>query len=267
MSVHQPSSMQFGNAMGVGWKEALEHKFDKVKVSLNYPVRDTKKRDISDIDFILMTDCELSLYEDIFPKTKLNIRPSIGSAAAAHNSNCFVAEIKRSMNTNCNEKVDQFVRFYSGLFGGKYTFKKADNSIVKSSKSLFGDLLNEVVANSRTQLLFVFNGEDIARVQTVMLEKINKHLKNDSMMIHGHPVICVWCDSAELIKWKEIMQSKEKDEIIEQKDEIIEQKDEIIEQKDEIIEQKDETIKQLKEELKRNCALQEESGRKKKKKF
>ena len=239
MSVH-PSSKNFGDAMGQGWKEALEHKFDKknVNVFLNYLVKDKSNHDIGDIDFMLTTDYELSVYEDLFPMIKLNIRPPKGTATAAPNSNCFVAEIRRSMNARCEEKIDQFVRFYSGLFDGEESFRKADGSIVKSSKKLFGGPLNEVVTNPRTQLLFVFNGQDIAHVQTVMRKKINDYLGNCDMMIHGHPVVCVWCDSAELIKWKEGMLSKEKDEI----------------------------IKQLKKELKRNRADQKEMGRKKKRK-
>ena len=259
MSVH-PSSKNFGDAMGQGWKEALEHKFDKknVNVFLNYLVKDKSNHDIGDIDFMLTTDYELSVYEDLFPTTKLNIRPQRGTAAAALKSNCFVAEIKRSMSTGCEKKINQFVRFYSGLFGGKYEFQKADNSLVKSGNKLFGRPLNKVITNPRTQLLFVFNGEDIGHVQTVMRTKIREYLGNSDMLIHGHPVICVWCDSAELIKWKEDMLSKEKDEIIELKDEIIGQKDEIIGQKDQI-------IKQLKEELKRKHADQKGPRGKKKK--
>jgi hypothetical protein len=252
MSVH-PSSKTFGDAMGQGWKEALEYKFDKKKleVRLNYLVKDQNDNDIGDIDFMLTTDYELSVYEDLFPMTKLSIRPPRGTAAAAHKSDCFLAEIKRSMNVGDDKKIDQFVRFYSGIFGGEYEFQKANNSTVKSTKSLFARPLNKVVANPRTQLLFVFNGMDLAHVQTVMRRKIESYLGNNEMKIHGHPVICVWCDSAELIKWKEGMLSKEKDEIIVQKDEIIVQKDEV--------------IKQLKEELKRKHAGQKEHGKKKRK--
>jgi hypothetical protein len=43
----------------------------------------------------------------------------------------------------------------------------------------------------------------------------------------GHPVVTVWCPSADLIKWKDFL---EKDIIIQEKDVIIQEKDAMIEQ-------------------------------------
>lgn len=203
MSVH-PSSLTFGDEMGRGWKEGLKHKFgDKVNVKLNQKVKDTSGNDLGDVDFICRSNCELDVYTDLFPTAHLNIRPSQGTPSAARKGNCFLAEIKRSMDSHCDEKIKTFVRFYAGLFSDDFRFLKSNGTIARSSASLFGRDLMEAVKNADTRIIFLFNGKDLATVQTKIRNEIHEYLGNTNMMIHNHQVICVWCNSADLIFWEQ----------------------------------------------------------------
>ena len=261
MNVH-PSSATYGDQMGKGWKEGLKHKYgNNVEVHLNRKVADTTRNDIGDVDFILHSNHNLCIYNDLFPTSKLNIRPAADTKASARKSNCIVAEIKRSMDSYSKMKIDKFVQFYAGLFGKEYKFTNANGSQVFSSKRLFGSALNEAVANENTLILFVFNGQDLTKVQGEMRNSINTHLHNNDMLIHGHQVICVWCDSTELIDWKLKMESEEKDEALAEKDEALAEnykalaeKDEALAEKDEALAEKDRRIAELEKALKKRLS-------------
>ncbi len=129
------------------------------------------------------------------------------------------------MDSNLNGKIDQFVRFYAGLFRGRYQFDKADGSQVSSPRKLFGPTLNKAIANPKTRILFVFNGQDLLQVQTAMRNCINSYLHNTDMLIYDHQVICVWCDSIDLISWKQTMELAEKERQLAEKDREIAEKD------------------------------------------
>jgi transcriptional/translational regulatory protein YebC/TACO1 len=116
------------------------------------------------------------------------------------------------MDSGFDSKIDTFVRFYGGLFSDSLEFTKSDlTTVSRTTTRLLGTSLRNAVSNPNTNILFVFNGQDLATVQTRMRQSIRNHLGNEDMKIHGHLVICVWCDSAELIKWKEMMQKQEMD--------------------------------------------------------
>jgi hypothetical protein len=144
------------------------------------------------------------VYTDLFPEGKLNIRPPKNCSSAVLDSDCFVAEIKRSMESGHEAKIDKFVRFYAGIFGNTFQL----------SEKQFGKPLWDAVNNPLTKILFVFNGTDLHTVQTTMRRVINRYMHNEDMMIHNHQVVCVWCDSASLINWKLSMEYEDQDRVI-----------------------------------------------------
>lgn len=249
-----PSSTDFGDKMGVGWKDGLRHKFSaNVRVHLNYDIEDVSGDRLGDVDAIIHSTSPLSVYHDLFPTSCLSIRPPKESLTAASSSNCYVAEIKRSMNSGFDSKIDTFVRFYGGLFSDSLEFTKRDLTTVRTTTTkLLGKPLRKAVSNPNTNILFVFNGQDLAAVQTRMRQSIRDHLGNEDMKIHGHRVICVWCDSAELIKWKDMMQKQEMDlQMQEMARQMQEQKRKQRQEKDRLmhlVQEKDRQIQRLLEE-------------------
>jgi hypothetical protein len=130
----------------------------------------------------------------------------------------FLAEIKRSCPLVHQEaKIKQFVKFYNELLGPGKTNLRLDRT---------PRLIQDAINDPTTVLLFVFNREDSTTVEDTMRRKIEKMTRDKHGKIESHPVITVWCNSADLIKWREIL---EKDrEILDKGREILE-KDLVIE--------------------------------------
>ena len=108
-SVH--SSEQFGAAMGVGWKDAVEYIFDNsVDVLGETKIKRADGSDLGDIDIAFKFD-EIVNLKSILPK-RIMLRP-VALCSGTH----FFAEIKRSCNPRFEEKeIRQFVKFYWTLF-------------------------------------------------------------------------------------------------------------------------------------------------------
>ena len=94
-SVH--SSEQFGAAMGVGWKDAVEYIFDNSVVVLGETkIKRAVGSDLGDIDIAFKFD-EIVNLKSILPK-RIMLRP-VALCSATH----FFAEIKRSCNPRFEE--------------------------------------------------------------------------------------------------------------------------------------------------------------------
>ena len=244
------SSEQFGNAMGEGWKEAIEFIFgEDVKVLVNTLIkRKNKNKSAGDID-IAFEFKTLVAAERLLPEGKYMFRPEYGSIPSAKH---YLAEIKRSCSHGNEERnIKQFVNFYYALFGPGKSKLRLNASVPKSVL----DALND----TETVLLFVFNGADSVTIHEKMKEEINNTTGDANFKICGHTVLCVWCASSEMIKWKEILEKdaviEEKDAVIEAKVAVIEAKVAVIEEKDAVIEEKDAVIEAKDAEIEEKDAV------------
>ncbi len=243
MTLHQ-SSVSYGSEMGVGWKKGLEKLFgNTINVLLEQNINRPNNQLEGDIDASLISDEKLTI-ENLFPTEFIVIRPESLKKVSASK---FMAEIKRSINSNLKNKVDQFVRFYNTICSLNKDQLKRRN-VPKTLKNL--------ILDQSTVLLFVFNGQDINKVETTMRNSIKSITGGDKMIIAGHQVACVWVNSSELIKWKECMELSEALKKMEQKDKELGQKDKELEQKDKeiklILEQEEKKRKLLEEELEKS---------------
>jgi len=172
--------------------------------------------DGGDVDIAFQFESAVNI-DDVLP-ISASFMPNVRNMS--YSSQFYLAEIKRSCDsTHMDRKVEQFVNFYYELFSSKQErYKKLNlrgiNSVVKDA------------ITHNAVLLFVFNGADNVNVWNVIKRKIKKKSnKTEDDTIHGRRVVCVYCSSAELIKWRDL---QEKDEIIEEKEQIIEKNEQEI---------------------------------------
>jgi hypothetical protein len=226
MAVH-PSSANFGKNMGIGWREGLQYKYaNRIGMTLEWKVYRKNGEEAGDIDAIIDSDTALAV-SDLFPSVSLSIRPR--QSERPKKGCIYLAEIKRSLSdSNTQGKIEQFVHFYYDLLCNDGLSSVKTKRIPSNHR--------KVIFDSNATLLFVFNGEDQVKVEKTMRQEIQKATGKSEMKIAGRDVVCVWCDSAELIKWKELQLSKNNYKIIKEKDKIIEEKDKEIEEKDKEIE-------------------------------
>jgi len=170
-----------------------------------------------------MSERQFSVSE-LLPQGYFHIRPDSANGISSNN---FIGEIKRSIQSDLDKKLTQFVNFYNILCGLTKEQMKYRNVAKK---------IIAIVENKATVLLFVSNGVDIHQVESKMRQKIKLLTGKDDMTIQGHSVICVWCDSAKLIDWELSLTLKRKeDEIIAKNTEIIAKNTELITKNNEIM--------------------------------
>jgi len=144
------------------------------------------------------------------------LRP-VALCSATH----FFAEIKRSCNPRFEEgEIRQFVSFYWTLFS-------APKKTLRLNATVPAPIL-EAIADQKTVLLFVFNGSDSESVFTTLKRVIQEVTGAKNGKIFGHRVFTVWCSSADMIKWAEILEIesalKEKDAALKEKDDSLKEK-------------------------------------------
>jgi hypothetical protein len=208
--------------MGEGWKEAINYIYQDVDIITETKIKKTNKKDAGDVDIAFQFKKESEL-TSILPQ-KCFFRPNIRQNNISAKN--YLAEIKRSCPlVRERDNIRQFVNFYHTLLGPN---REANLRLNKAPSQI-----QRAVDDANTVLLFVFNGADNQSVYGTMKRTIKNITGDENGKIMGRLVVTVWCPSADLIKWRDLI---EKDAIIEEKDAIIEEKDAVIEEKDAIIE-------------------------------
>ncbi len=191
------SSEYYGKEMGEGWKKGLVYKYNN-QISMFLDTNVVNKNDhnnlAGDIDAAIHCSRDLCIRKDLFPAGYTNIRPYNFTTS----STSFLAEIKRTTsNERAAEKnVKQFVNFYYNLLKNKSTLRI----------DLLPPVVQQIIKNVDTKLLFVFNGSDFIKIEDKMKEEIFNVTNQRQMKICGRQVICVWCNATELIKWKDMLE-------------------------------------------------------------
>lgn len=190
------SSDKFGSAMGVGWKDALQYRFGgAIEVVTEEKIFRNNGEQAGDIDILIKSNAEAIAVTDLFPPGAALFRPDAGEMKNRH----FFAEIKRSIQQKyVVDKINAFVKFYVDLFSS------SELRIQRGSST------SQLINDPNTVLLFVFNGSDHNYVERLMRQAINDSLHNTDMLIYGHRVICVWCDSSKLIPWRQFLENDDK---------------------------------------------------------
>jgi len=207
--------------MGEGWRDGLELKFGagNIEINLESSIKYTDGNDASDIDIAIKLKHPISSIADLFPTEKLQIRPLETNLASVGKT--FLGEIKRSMGeTHKNkEKIVKFVDFYSGLLSPSRMVKRSNRERAKKLEIITDPFLRDIINNKQTTLLFVFNGMDSAEVVKLMRERIEsktnvKMSARGDLFIHERKVLCIWCNSANMIKWKESLLAEKSAQMI-----------------------------------------------------
>jgi hypothetical protein len=224
------TSEQFGAEMGKGWKEAIHYIYPDAHIITESKIKRKNSTDAGDVDiaFSFKEECKLI---SILPSSCF-FRPDIRHKKISTMN--YMAEIKRSCPLVRQESnIKQFVAFYYTLLGPGRANLRLDRA---------PNRIRHAVDDANSVLLFVFNGADNVSVYDMMKSTIEKITGDKNGRIMGHLVVNVWCPSADLIKWRDLL---EKDAVIEEKDAVIEEKDAIIEK---VIEEKDAIIEKVIEE-------------------
>lgn len=206
MSAH-PFSEKFVNEMIYGWLDGLQMKYEDSLRTCRANIKIWRKnsKEAGDIDALVQFDEAVRL-NSLFPPGHFTIRPNSIKQSNPRVS-CLFGEFKRSLSstTHLLGKVQQFIRFYSELFG--QTGLSLPQNIKKS-------------IDECTHLLFVFNGIDAADAETAFN---NLGIRQ----IDGRPIVLVWANSTEISTWGSQLRTKR---LLEEKDMVIAEKDKMIEQ-------------------------------------
>ena len=211
--------------MGVGLKSGLEKKFGaNVTVELNSIVSRKGGNDITDIDAAVVFANPVSVANDLFPTSNLSIRPE---ACYSLTGQKFAIEIKRSVGTKqfAAQKIDRCVNAW--------------NTILTTPLFAASDLVRDIMQDKNAVLIFLFNGEDMVEVEQYMRTAVHRVQggqgdcsDTNPIKLYGRTVLCVWCKSADLESWKDIL---EKNELAREKEEFIRREAAAAREKEELL--------------------------------
>ena len=238
--------------MGVGLKSGLEKKFGaNVTVELNSIVSRKGGNDITDIDAAVVFANPVSVANDLFPTSNLSIRPE---ACYSLTGQKFAIEIKRSVGTKqfAAQKIDRCVNAW--------------NTILTTPLFAASDLVRDIMQDKNAVLIFLFNGEDMVEVEQYMRTAVHRVQggqgdcsDTNPIKLYGRTVLCVWCKSADLESWKDILEknelAREKEEFIRREAAAAREKEDLLFEKEELLLEKEELLREresLMELLRRN---------------
>jgi len=184
--------------MGQGWRSGLQYLYgEDVEISLETKVKFRNGNDAGDIDAHIYVRETLTVEQVVPSHGRLIYPPDARTMSSRH----FLSEIKRSVNNfNVQDKVKQFVHFYSTLLRDKTSSLRLPSD-ERINFETFSDPLRESINDPDTKLIFLFNGVEFRSIVEMMHGALGIS-NDDPMRIYGHDIIIVWCSSETLIGWE-----------------------------------------------------------------